>query len=67
MRRRRRWCVTAASKIPTTKNQHSIDNNDWPGTWDGDKELPDGTYFFILEYVDRDVEIIRRGFIEMMR
>jgi gliding motility-associated-like protein len=26
--------------------------NDWSGTWDGDKMLPDGTYFYILELND---------------
>ena len=24
-------------------------NNDWDGTWQGDKELPAGTYFYILD------------------
>jgi gliding motility-associated-like protein len=26
--------------------------NDWGGTWDDDKDLPDGTYFYILELND---------------
>lgn len=41
--------------------------NDWPGIWNTDKELPDGTYFFILEYDDRGERRVLHGFFELFR
>ncbi|GEM_PF-2697679 len=41
--------------------------NDWPGIWNEDKQLPDGTYFFILEYDDGGVRKVLRGFFELFR
>ncbi len=41
--------------------------NDWPGIWDTDKKLPDGTYFFILEYDDGGERRVLRGFFELFR
>ena len=41
--------------------------NDWPGIWNEDKALPDGTYFFILEYDDRGETKVLRGFFELFR
>lgn len=41
--------------------------NDWPGTWSDDKELPDGTYFYILEWRDQGRTNIQRGYIELFR
>ena len=42
--------------------------NDWDGTWDGNKELPDGTYFYIFEYLDEnDNTITLNGYLELFR
>ncbi len=40
--------------------------NDWQGTWDGNKDLPDGTYFYILELNDTDDRVFK-GFLEIYR
>jgi len=40
--------------------------NDWTGTWKG-KLLPDGTYFYILNILDKETEIVRKGSIELHR
>ncbi|MEL6945290.1 MAG: gliding motility-associated C-terminal domain-containing protein, partial [Bacteroidota bacterium] len=40
--------------------------NDWNGTWKG-KLLPDGTYFYILTFLDKETEIVRKGSIELHR
>jgi gliding motility-associated-like protein len=39
--------------------------NDWSATWDG-KELPDGTYFYILDLKDGKTKP-KQGFIEIFR
>jgi len=41
-------------------------DNDWAGTWKGNKELPDGSYFYTLELNDED-ERIFTGFLELHR
>jgi len=40
--------------------------NDWTGTWDNNKELPDGTYFYVLRLNDQD-DRVYSGYIEMYR
>lgn len=40
--------------------------NDWAGTWDGDKDLPDGTYYYFLKLNDEDNRTFR-GFFELYR
>ncbi len=40
--------------------------NNWRGTWKSDKNLPDGTYFYILKLNDEDNRVFR-GYIEMYR
>lgn len=40
--------------------------NDWGGTWDGDKDLPDGTYFYFLKLNDDDQRTFR-GYLELYR
>jgi gliding motility-associated-like protein len=40
--------------------------NDWGGTWDDDKVLPDGTYFYILELND-DKSRKFSGYIQIQR
>ncbi len=42
-------------------------NNNWPGTWGQDIDLPDGSYFYILEWFDSGTKKIQRGYIEMFR
>ncbi len=39
----------------------------WPGTWTNEKDLPDGTYYYILEWYDDGDLKIQRGFIELFR
>ncbi len=41
--------------------------NNWPGTWGDDIDLPDGTYYYILEWSDNDITTVQRGFFEMFR
>jgi len=40
--------------------------NDWSGTWKGNRELPDGAYFYCLELNDEE-ERVFRGFLEIHR
>ncbi len=40
--------------------------NDWGGTWDGDKDLPDGTYYYFLKLNGEDNRTFR-GFFELYR
>ncbi|MEO1626947.1 MAG: gliding motility-associated C-terminal domain-containing protein, partial [Bacteroidota bacterium] len=46
---------------------YSVDgyNNEWDGTWEG-QDLPDGTYYYILELNDDDRRIFR-GYLELFR
>jgi gliding motility-associated-like protein len=42
--------------------------NDWAGTWDNNKDLPDGTYFYILEYLDEEGNTVKlNGYLELYR
>ncbi len=41
-------------------------SNKWAGTWNGDRDLPDGTYFFILKLND-EANRVFRGYIELHR
>lgn len=41
--------------------------NNWPGTWGDDIDLPDGTYYYILEWTDNGITTIQRGYFEMYR
>ncbi len=41
--------------------------NAWPGTWGADTDLPDGTYYYILEWVDNGTKTVQRGYLEMFR
>ncbi len=40
--------------------------NDWEGTWGGNKDLPDGTYFYVLELNDEDKRKFS-GYFEIFR
>ncbi len=40
--------------------------NDWQGTWDGNKDLPDGTYYYVLQLND-DMQRVFRGYLELHR
>lgn len=40
--------------------------NDWSGTWDGNKDLPDGTYWYELKLND-DVGRVFKGYLEIYR
>jgi len=40
--------------------------NDWGGTWDGNKDLPDGTYWYVLKLNDETNRVFR-GFLEIYR
>ena len=41
--------------------------NTWPGTWGPDTDLPDGTYYYILEWTEDGVKTVQRGYFEMFR
>ncbi len=41
--------------------------NAWPGTWGADTDLPDGTYYYILEWTDNGVETVQKGYMELFR
>ncbi|RMG79456.1 MAG: gliding motility-associated C-terminal domain-containing protein, partial [Bacteroidetes bacterium] len=42
--------------------------NSWPGTFKDEKDLPDGTYFYLLEWIDDNGRRnVQRGIIELMR
>jgi gliding motility-associated-like protein len=41
--------------------------NNWPGSWGDDIDLPDGTYYYILEWSDNEVSTVQRGFFELIR
>ncbi|HHM21234.1 MAG TPA: gliding motility-associated C-terminal domain-containing protein, partial [Bacteroidetes bacterium] len=41
--------------------------NNWPGTWGDDIDLPDGTYYYILEWSDNGITTVQRGYFEMYR
>jgi gliding motility-associated-like protein len=42
--------------------------NSWPGTFDNEKDLPDGTYYYLIEWIDdRGQTNVQRGYIELMR
>ena len=40
--------------------------NQWNGVWDGNKDLPDGTYFYILELNDAAGRVFK-GYLELYR
>jgi len=40
--------------------------NDWSGTWDGNKDLPDGTYWYELKLNDETNRVFR-GYLEIYR
>ena len=41
--------------------------NDWNGTYGGSRNLPDGTYFYLLRWIDNGVEFERRGSLTIFR
>ncbi len=41
--------------------------NNWPGSWGDDTDLPDGTYYYILEWTDGEATTVQRGYIELFR
>lgn len=41
--------------------------NNWPGTWGADTDLPDGTYYYMLEWTDNGVTTVQKGFMELFR
>ncbi|MFT6320218.1 MAG: gliding motility-associated-like protein, partial [Granulosicoccus sp.] len=42
-------------------------NNDWDGTFNGKREVPDGTYYYILELNDLDDNRVFQGYLEISR
>lgn len=42
-------------------------DNSWPGTWGSDIDLPDGTYFYILEWTENGIQTVQKGYFEMYR
>lgn len=43
--------------------------NNWPGSYNTEKDLPDGTYYYLLNWSDPDTgeEFFQRGFVELKR
>lgn len=59
-----RW----GNKVFETDNYTNRDNQGWPATWATEDDLPDGTYYYLLEWVDDDgVDQRMRGYIEVFR
>jgi gliding motility-associated-like protein len=59
-----RW----GNKVFETDNYTNRDNQGWPATWATEDDLPDGTYYYLLEWIDDDGEEQRvRGYIEVFR
>lgn len=42
-------------------------DNSWPGTYGSDTDLPDGTYYYILEWVENGETFKQRGYFELFR
>jgi gliding motility-associated-like protein len=40
--------------------------NQWRGTWNGNRDLPDGTYYYLLELNDEDNRVFE-GYLELYR
>ena len=53
-----RW----GNKVYTTEGY----SNTWEGTWRGDRQVPDGTYFYILELKGEDNRVFK-GYLEIHR
>lgn len=45
----------------------SYRNGAWPLSWGDDTDLPDGTYYYILEWEDNGEKNFQRGFFELFR
>jgi gliding motility-associated-like protein len=60
------WVYNRWGNLVYEKNGYRNDNP-WPGAWGFDIELPDGTYYYILEWTDNDVTTVQRGFVEVYR
>ncbi|MBK9016057.1 MAG: gliding motility-associated C-terminal domain-containing protein [Saprospiraceae bacterium] len=45
----------------------TVYRNNWPGTWGADTDLPDGTYYFILEWTDNGETTVQKGYMELFR
>ena len=59
-----RW----GNKVFETDNYTNRDNQGWPATWASEDDLPDGTYYYLLQWIDDDgVEQFVRGYIEVFR
>jgi len=53
-----RW----GNKVYETKGY----KNQWKGTWNGNKDLPDGTYYYLLELNDEGSRVFQ-GYLELYR
>ncbi len=40
--------------------------NDWKGTWNGDQQVPDGTYYYVLTLKDESARVFR-GYLQIHR
>jgi len=59
-----RW----GNKVFETENYSNRDNQGWPATWATEDDLPDGTYYYILEWFNDDGErLVQRGYLEVFR
>lgn len=59
-----RW----GNKVFETDNYTNRDNQGWPATWATEDDLPDGTYYYLLDWIDDDgIEQRVRGYIEVFR
>jgi gliding motility-associated-like protein len=59
-----RW----GNQVFETDNYTNRDNQGWPATWATEDDLPDGTYYYLLEWTDDDgEEQFLRGYIEVFR
>ena len=62
----RLWIYNRWGNLVFDSGKEGYQNN-WPGTWGDDIDLPDGTYYYILEWSDNQITTVQRGFFEMVR
>jgi gliding motility-associated-like protein len=48
-------------------DQTAYKNFTWPLSWGDDTDLPDGTYYYVLEWEDNGEKTVQRGYFELFR
>lgn len=63
----RLWIYNRWGNLVYDKVKYDNEERVWPGTWTNEKDLPDGTYYYILEWFDDGQRNVQRGYIELFR